>query len=88
MEGWVIPVRPGKRRRPIWFDIEDRERLTVRLSIVFRGIWQSVQAIHKEYPPTRFGKKALQAATVAENAGGLFYYGVKSANTSRERGGS
>lgn len=71
----IIPIRPGKRRRPVWFDVEDRERLTVRLSIVFRGIWQSVQEIQKEYPPTGFGKKALQAATVAENAGGLFYYG-------------
>ncbi|MHB1012309.1 MAG: hypothetical protein ACYC37_05320 [Desulfobacteria bacterium] len=68
----VSLIRPGKRRRPVWFDIEDRERLIVRLRIVFKGLWQSVESIHKDYPPTGFAKKALQAAAAAEKAGGLF----------------
>ncbi len=74
MEGKVSPVRSGKRRRPVWFDIEDRERLVVRLRVIFQGIWNAVQSVHKEFPPTGFGKKALQAATEAEKAGGLFYF--------------
>lgn len=74
MRNKVIPFRQGKRRRPVWFDVEDRERLNVRLSIPFRGIWNSVQSIHKDYPPTGFAKKALQATAAAEKAGGLFYF--------------
>ena len=75
MEGKVIPARIGRRRRPIWFDVEDRERVIVRLSIVFQGIWNSVQEIHKQYPPTGFGKKILRATATAEEAGGLLYMG-------------
>jgi len=73
MEGKVVPIRYGRRRRPIWFDVEDRERLIVRLSILCQGIWRSVQETHKKHPPTGIGKKALEAAAKAEEAGGLLY---------------
>jgi len=69
----IIPFHAGKRRRPIWFDVEDRERLIVRLNVPFQGIWQAVQEIHKKHPPTGFGKKILQAAAMAEEAGALLY---------------
>src|SRR3970040_1139982 len=75
MEDRIIPIRSGKRRRPIWFDVEDREKVIVRLSNVFQGIWNSVQEIHKQYPPTGAGKMILRAAGTAEEAGGLLYMG-------------
>jgi hypothetical protein len=74
MDGKVIPIRSGRRRRPLWFDIEDRERLVVRLRIIFQGYWNALQSVHKEFPPTGFAKKALQAAAAAEKAGGSFYF--------------
>ena len=68
-------VRPRKRRRPIWFDVEDRERVITRLSIIFKAYWESVQELHKQYPPTGFAKKILQASAMAEETGALLFSG-------------
>ena len=75
MGGKIVPIRSGRRRRPIWFDVEDRERIIVHLTIVFQGFWQSVQEIHKQYPPTGYAKKILQAAAMADDTGGKLYSG-------------
>jgi len=68
-------ITSGRRRRPIWFDVEDRERLIVRLNVLFQGIWRTVQKVHKDHPPTGFGKKILRAAAMAEETGVQLYSG-------------
>ena len=70
-----LRIYPGKRRRPIWFDVEDRERVITRLSIIFQAYWESVQELHKQYPPTGFAKKILQASAMAEETGARLFSG-------------
>ncbi len=65
----INPIRSAKRRRPIWFDVEDRERLVARMTVIFHGYWRSVQELQKKYPATGFAKRVLQAAAMAEETG-------------------
>lgn len=77
----IVPIRSGKRRRPIWFDIEDRERLVVRMTIIFQGYWESVNGLHKKYPSTGFTKKVLKAAAMAKGTGTQLMSGPGFMNT-------
>ena len=75
MEGKIVPIRSVRRRRPIWFDVEDRERLIAHFSPRCQAFWESVQAIHRKHPPTGFAKKILEAAALAEETGTFLYSG-------------